>query len=432
MLILKKSYCILNLLFPAAILLKSYKRGISIMNFIEENSTFLKICKKGDIAFKYTAQSSLDETYFEWSKTYYSAAEYITSHLFKSNTTPQIIQLDSYFLPLAFLYRHAVELLIKGILIRYKGLNETKKQIKDGFHDISSLILSIKDLLDQSGNKEELNWLYTFSASMSSFDKGSDSFRYPFRISMVRNLDDTETKLYNFKYVFEDRYDINLVSMINQFQLTFFILEAVYNNDSFDTNGKYKKIPTNFLNQGGAYYGKAVIGKTYDGDLSTKYIRGYDEVSNILKTNIEAFFLPICYLKRNNIELQLKNMYLSYSMSDDWNQILDNIYNKKHNIYSLWKQYVKPSLDIVSNQNLYPIDQDCLIEEYLNRIHQFDSDAAHFRYPTDKFLKPFTSKKQYDALNMVNYIDAILNTIDGIDMIVEEYCSNFNITRRFI
>jgi len=393
----------------------------------EANKKFLELYNKNSsgFSFTYNKTGNLDDIYIVWAKNYFDAAEHITFKLLEKGNQ-QIIQLDSYFLPLAFLYRQSLELIIKAIMLKYQGEDYTKKEIRESFHDLKSLIDALQPTIDQYTNyQREIEWLKNYVDSVASFDRASDSFRYPYKIKKEKDLLFGDS--YKFEYIFKSRVDIDLVTMVNQFRVANAILKDIYAGKMCSYT-ECDSVEPEFMKQGGRYYYKAVIGKGYDMDMFSKYIRGYDEVARNLYDMAEDFFLPICYLLRNSIELQLKNMYMRYTSNIEWMSVLQNIYTMKHLICKLWDL----NKEIVRDTGSASEQEINLVDEYLNGIHNFDSDSAHFRYPTDKYLNLFSSKNKYNGQNMINYMEAVLNAIDGIDMVIDEFYSNTDTPRRMI
>ncbi|WP_022757213.1 hypothetical protein [Butyrivibrio fibrisolvens] len=393
----------------------------------EANKKFLEQYNKNSSGFSfiYNKTGNLDDIYMVWAENYFDAAEYITYKLLEKGNQ-QIIQLDSYFLPLAFLYRQSLELIIKAIMLKYQGEAYTKKEIEESFHDLKSLIDALQPTISQYINYlREIEWLKNYVDSVASFDRASDSFRYPYKVK--REKDVLFGVSYKFEYIFESRVDIDLVTMVNQFRVANAILKDIFSGKMCSYN-ECDSVEPEFMKQGGGYYYKAVIGKGYDMDMFSKYIRGYDEVAIKLFDMAEKFFLPICYLLRNSIELQLKNMYMRYTSNIKWMSVLKNIYESKHAICKLWDL----NKDIVCGTGSASKQEIYLVGDYLKSIHNFDSDSAHFRYPTDKQLNLFSSRKKYDGQNMINYMVAVLNAIDGINMTIDDFYSNTDTSIRMI
>lgn len=396
--------------------------GLKQFNYPVLGGVFLRPFNKSaeSFAFCYKQDLAMDERFSQWSKKYFDSAEYVSNALFHRGKS-QIAQLDSYFLPITFLYRHSLELLIKAIIIKKQGIDSAQRLIKDGFHNIKNLIESTTIKEYQSEYPNEINWILTFARSLSDFDESSDSFRYPFKVIM-------DNKVPKLSYVFDKRYDIDLIVLFNQFKIAYAIISQVYES-RLENIPECSKVSPIFMTIGGYYYGKAVLGLGYDMGLAVKYNRGFEEVAEILQEQSQQFLLPICYLKRNNIELELKTMYLSFVSGDDWNKHLEQVKDAKHKICKLWKM-LKPVLD---KAYFGREDEINLIADYLQKLHSFDTDAAHFRYPTDKCLNAYSiGSQKYDGENMILFIDSLYNAIEGVYMCIEEYFSNNELSRRYI
>lgn len=73
----------------------------------------IKIGRRKDLyAVKFDTAANLSESFLNFSKAYYLSADIIANRMLGEH---QIDELDRYFFPLFFLYRHSVELILKSI-----------------------------------------------------------------------------------------------------------------------------------------------------------------------------------------------------------------------------------------------------------------------------------------------------------------------------
>lgn len=173
---------------------------------------------------------------------------------------------------------------------------------------------------------------------------------------------------------------------------------------------------------GGNYYEFAHIG--WDKSLSMQfhgYIEGYKNAADILiehaistkniKT-LDTFIFPICFLYRQTIELQMKDIYLNYS-GDTKKEKKDVLKKKGHSLIGIWNK-LKPV--ITEDASDSEIEELKIVEEYIKQFHEFDLKSDMFRYPINNDLELFF--KHENRLNLPNLKDRmneLYNFFSGVD-----------------
>lgn len=154
--------------------------------------------------------------------------------------------------------------------------------MKDTFHDLPAITKYILAHTTIKRPQEEEKWLLDYFRNIASFDKESDSFRYPFHI--VR--DDSNNDLFHFKKVFSSQTHIDLVGEANKMEAAFEIIDMWY-HDFVETGiehraTEYRVCSSSFLDKGGSYYEQSVVGHNpYVLDFYP-YYTGYKECANYI------------------------------------------------------------------------------------------------------------------------------------------------------
>ena len=155
------------------------------------------------------------------------------------------------------------------------------------------------------------------------------------------------------------------------------------------------------------------------------YIKAYLECANYLKWYMkkesdlenmgckEELFLPMCYLYRNCIELNLKMIWFQET-GEDFQTKCKIMLDKKHSIVGLWKK-LKP---YILNCTVETAKREYLdgVQDYCMQVHKIDSDASKFRYPMTNTMQPyFSENKRFDFTNTGDFFEALNNILDEID-----------------
>lgn len=325
------------------------------------------------------------------------------------------------------MYRQSLELILKALAFQtFKIQQEQMQFIKEVGHDLITIFEKVvPNVNTNTADAGALGWLKDFLFNVSQVDRASDAFRYPFRIKKC-----FITGQYEFDYVFKERKDICLVKLINKFEIAFSLIDELYilgdpnevANHNLILSECYKEYSSEFLEEGGDYYAKSVIGHDYNKSEIYVYVQAYTKSADYLyKKALEAeqsadkglsnaFYYSICYLYRNAIELALKGLCL---VSCSHRDAVEIIGGNKHNLLKIWNQIKKKYYSKLS----FPIPMHLQdeIDKALAIIHLEDPSSAKFRYPIDKNFKYFYKQDiklhvAYDyyhlkhCLNLIDYL----------------------------
>lgn len=370
--------------------------------------------------------NKLDVEFYNYAAMFRISAHLLTEYLIKEKS---IIKLDTYFFAVAYLYRHSIELILKAIGFKYiVSIEDGKAFLKDTFHNLSEIFKvitpHIKNILDK--DLDAYIWLKYFLKDIDIVDKESDSFRYPFGISVEKVNSGFEVKkVFSVKLVFDKNIHINLITFVNKMEVTFELFDEIY-KEKYDKSTIYKSHRPVFIEEGGSYYGQSVVGYNYDSKKFYPYVKAYTETPEILCNMINkdsklkgCLFIPMCYLYRNAVELSLKEL-LFEECSFGLNEALDLMSKKKHKILGLWN-LIKEEIKEHANA---PEDDKTIIdvENYIVQLNNFDGSSDKFRYPTDKHLNMhFETKKKFDIDNVNNYFGQLLSFLSAVNTEMSVY-----------
>jgi hypothetical protein len=361
--------------------------------------------------------SNLPEEFFSYSLKFKNSAHILTEYVLN---TSDISILDTYFFSLAYLYRHSLELILKAVGFKHITERDQRKNfINDTFHNLSSILIAITPYIDYSAEKNQgaYSWLKSLFEDMNEIDKESDSFRYPFGITVKRD-DFFSDKQFGIKLFFEKQTHIDLVAFANKMEVSFYILSSCY-SDSLVIKDNYENYIPVFLEKGGSYYGQSVIGYSYHRNKFHPYVKAYTDSADYLyeyiKNNNElkdTLFIPMCYLYRNGIELAMKEI-LFEECSYNFQDAIKLLKERKHSIVRLWNS-IKADIERHANAP----DEDTTIqnvEEYIDQLHEIDSTSDKFRYPTNKNLElHFKNVRKLDIQNVAKFFGDLISFLNGV------------------
>lgn len=369
---------------------------------------------------------NIEEEFFKYAYNFNKVAHIITEYILKN---PRISNLDIYFFALAYLYRHSIELILKAIGFQYIiNLEKRKAFLKSTRHNLAMIFESITPFIKSQldNDKDANNWLVSYFDDISTIDKESDSFRYPFGIHVEKVAGHFEkVKGYSIKPVFNEQKNINLVTFANKMEIAFDLLKSLY-QDKFGAVNEYKEYNPSFLEEGGNYYSRSVIGYKYSVEKFYPFVRAYTECAECLYKKInedkglkESLFIPMCYLYRNAVEISLKET-LFEECSFTFQEAVKNLKERKHSILSLWNLIRG---EVIEHADA-PKDDTTIenVERYITQLHNADGTSDKFRYPTDKYLQlHFREKKKYDISNVNNFFCELLAFLQTVNLMMSEH-----------
>ena len=370
---------------------------------------------------KIVPESDLEKSFYKYACNFHNAAHTVASFLLENEERPSISQLDTFVFPLVFLYRHSLELLLKAIGFRYIiDQQDRKGYIKDTYHNLFELLQAALKLQPSATLSEECDWLQTFLNDFSLMDKESDSFRYPFHIKCQYGN-------FSIERVFEKQTHLDLCKLANKFEAAFEIISLWYSRSNKETED-WKNLNPVFIEEGGGYYGQAVVGYGYKRQDYHPYVNGYIETAGLLRSLmqkaqdthnqslVDSFFFPMCYLYRNSIELILKEVWMD-DTRENLQLKLKCLNRRKHKIVGIWhkvEEWDEKVFNDKKNEDAQKHFQ--FIEETCEQLNIYDSDASRFRYPCDKNMKPYyKSLIMLDYDNIAHFMENLFSAIDCLD-----------------
>lgn len=351
---------------------------------------------------------NLETEFYIYSRNFHYAADQIIDYLLTIATeNNEIGKLDTWFFAIIYLYRQSLELILKAIVFSY--VTDEQKRIellKDVKHDLKKCFRIITDDLKVGKTHKmlvNLNWLGEFLGDISSIDRQSDMFRYPFNHEM--------------EIFFKEQTHVDLFLVKQNLNTAYRILCDLFTKD-FSGNSYELHLPQLIIS-GGAYYRQSVIGYKFSQHDFYPFIKGYQESANLLKasmlndTNRAILFLPMCYLYRNTIELGLKRILVD-DCKIHHREAVSIINDKKHSVFGLWGK-IKHEVEKHANAP----DGDTTVadaESYIVQLHNIDSDSTKFRYPINMRLQfHFKKGKKYSVENISDCFNDLIEFLDGVD-----------------
>lgn len=372
-------------------------------HWIRQDISFTSYDKKSDDKIVLFNSTEPSDEFLIYSNYYFKAGELITKHLVNDICTQcDISKLDTWFFAVTYLFRQSLELLLKSTLLKYNvNLSDV---ISDMRHDLAiGIDLLEKHLDDATKTNNNYIWLQEYFKNISEIDKESDMFRYPFNNKMKAFF--KEQKHYDYISIYKnvDRARTTLFKLINK---------------SIDTYIPEFNYEPTLLIEGGDYYQQAVIGYKFSQQDFYHYIKAYSESANhllyLMNTDTKNLdlFLPMCYLFRNSIELELKNIYILHC---NLNKLNYDLAKYKHKILKLWIT-TRPTIDKYSNapKNDNTLN-DCSV--YIQKLNNWDGCSSKFRYPINKsgdyFFKRETRYNFRNVANCFNDINRFFSCVHG-------------------
>lgn len=349
---------------------------------------------------------NLADDFYTCATGFFEAAECVIHYLGEEAAENRdISKLDIWYFAMIYLYRQCLELLLKAALFRaVNDSNDRKTIIREIRHDLKQ---GLEILLAKMGltyvESENMNWLYKFFSDISRIDKESDMFRYPFGSNM--------------QTLFEDQTRISLVATHDNMNKAYNILKDIFETGNVPDK-KYEASSPQLIIEGGHYYQQSVVGYTYHNQAFYPFYSSYEEVGAFLKNRIvngnkTNYFMPMCYMYRNAVELGLKRIILEDSHIDR-EKALRILKRKKHSILGLWN-CIADEIEKYANA----ADDDTTMadtQKYIQAFHDFDSTSDLFRYPCDKNLNIyFLIPQKFDVANVSSCFQELCNFLDGVD-----------------
>lgn len=392
------------------------------MMWPRENANIRECDKNSKYKLDLKCSGNVSDNFSDFGDCFFKAAHIITEHILDRG---RIGELDCYFFALAYLYRHSLELKLKAIVFKYIS-DSGETFIKDTFHNLVKILEYIEPYISEEVkfDNHAYDWLKDLFEDMNPIDKDSDAFRYPFKIEIKKD-EVLKKKEYDIKKFFDGQKHINLIAFANKMEIAFDMLCSYYSKEKriFE---EYKDYNTIFLEEGGEYYYQSVIGYDYRHDFYGPMIKGYSETGEYLTDLIinnpnlkSVYFFPMCYLFRNALELELKQIWFE-ECSFGFQERCEKLAKCKHSFEKMWNMV---NNDII-NHSQGEGDKSVIshAQQYILQINSLDSSSSVFRYPVDKHIRyHFKNSKFLDAKNVGEFFKEISEFLQCVDMMMNEH-----------
>lgn len=390
------------------------------MIYPEEQKKINAVDKQSKYIVKVMSPTDLSESLFDYAECFYEAAHTITEYVLDTDQ-PDIGMLDTYFFPIAFLYRHCIELGLKAIGFQYiPNKEEQENFVKKTKHNLAAILAEVMQKCS-CPRQEELQWLQKYFGDISKKDRESDSFRYPFHID--HNSREGKYVIYA---VFNEQTHIDLKKFAEKFEAAYEIIQKWYRKEEGGA-AKWKQVVPSFIETGGYYYEQSVVGYQYNRAKFFPYTKAYLETANYLKRYMKQeidekktdfsknLFLPMCYLYRNCVELSLKTIWFEET-KEDFQTKCKCMKKDKHSIWGMWGNIKPYVMQIADEEN--PVAYIDVIENYCDQVHKLDGDANKFRYPMSKKMQAYFTNdrnRSFDFMKTGDFFEALNNILACID-----------------
>lgn len=381
----------------------------SEMYWINEDSDFYDITNEEEV-FVVKWNKSFYDDFIMLAEAYFDAAHVLMEDIIKSGHDN--VKSDQWFLPGMYMYRHAIELLCKGLII---GCFEINNDITDIFkeckHNSEKLFCRYtSQIIDLPLNENEKSWVESYLSSLEIVDSNSDLFRYPFRDG------------YFSKYTNEF---LDIVAMANGFEQCYSILFKCVKEKYHPC--KYAEDIDCFMSDEFLHFVNHGIGNCmlYDSPWCDGFhvqIEGYSSVAQFLfkrRKNDQWSFFPIAFLIRNAVELSLKRLLWSKNEFC----VPEHIKNSKrrsHLLYKdLWKN-IKPVVGHYANESNENFQQVELADKYIKKFKSIDKNGDTFRYPVTYGLQHKFNGEKIDFIQAYSWMQGVFNFLDGCDSMLSE------------
>jgi len=367
----------------------------------DECEHIVSMLNSGDLTFDFN----------RYAINFFDAAECVIHYLGEEAAEKQdIAKLDLWYFSMIYLYRQSLELLLKANIFKVVTSNGGRKDIIGEIrHDLQQGFEKLLELMELTTDvNNNAKWLMNYFSDISRIDKESDMFRYPFGS--------------NLNVLFDKQTYISLLATHDNMNKANNILRDIYNYGAF-IDQEYEAFSPQLIIEGGNYYQQSVVGYKYAERSFYPYYSSYEEVGNflkdiILKQNKVEFFMPMCYMYRNAVELGLKRLIIEDSHIET-KKALKITQRKKHSLLGLWNSVVD-EIEQYSNASGDDTTLDDTLQ-YIKTFHNFDQSSDLFRYPCNKNMESyFVSAKDFDVENVSSCFQELCNFLDGVDSMLSE------------
>lgn len=358
---------------------------------------------------------NIEEAVYIYSTQYMNAACNISNFLAKNSNNHNYT--DRITIPMLFFARHALELILKTIILKNYNKKESQHIINEHKHSLSKLADSITF---KTIAEEEVYLLKEYLLSIDEIDENSSFFRYPFPKEFIENNNNT----------FWDNFE-----MIRVLLYYYLILEIEYNSKlSVEYDAQIKELKTSrdknnqFIIKAPNGLNHMMIWENDSNHPSYNQNEGYITTMKLLykiqKENKEwNMIFPMLFAGRNVIEIKTKD-FIYDIMHDIKNEIEDSkrqtpstkdfiykrIYLGGHELNKNLQTHSIAVLEFLTDSHGWEKEEIDLFKLKINLINELDKNSDKFRYPINKGFTKFTydfNTKKY--LKVVEQIYEILD-----------------------
>lgn len=358
------------------------------------------------ISFSWTRNHSDD--YIILSDSFYNAASVIAIEII--NDSNNHIKSDQWFFPAFYLYRQAIELLCKGLLISVVPRKDITGKLTSHKHNIIAIF---DDYCDNTSNialsNDELAWVRSYLSELEIIDRESNLFRYPIKDGFLSQYKDD----------FLDIYD--MASSIDQcYSIIYKCVKAKHSPLKYanDIDLSIKPHVLFFAPNG---FGNCMLFTSPWDDGYYPHIQGYSDIAYFLldKLNKDHWsFMPIAFLIRHAIELSLKCMLLTRTDVKVSNQ-MQLRYKRSHIIYKELWLHVRNVIEHYAKEMGQDLSVMQCADTYLQELSAIDKSGDRFRYPTNYGLEYHLKLKKVDYYQAIYWLIGIFNFVNGCSDILD-------------
>ncbi len=374
--------------------------------WIVASSDFYDIKKSTEVVCITWNRSIYDDFVF-LAESYYECAHMTLTEIV--NSGDDNIKCDMWFLPGMYMYRQAIELLCKALIIPcISNKNQLSSIFVQHKHNVESLFTQYKALSENIRlSEDEISWLEKYLANLEIVDRGSDLFRYPFRDDFLSDYSNDFLDVVDMANGFEQCYSI-----------LFKCVEEKYNPEKYQADIDCT-MSTNFLHFAPHGIGNCQLYESPWGDGFHKQIVGYSNVAEYVFSQTNGLskmqlLFPVTFLLRNAIELSLKRLLFAkndFRVSEHLRKAKKN----SHLLYKdLWKN-VRPMIEYYAKESNEDLSQIGIAETCIQKLSAVDKHGDTFRYPVNYGLQHRFVSQKLDFAHIYGWMQGIFNFLDGCD-----------------
>ena len=361
------------------------------------------------IAFDWSGNHSDD--YIKLSESFYNAAQIIITEIV--NHYRDNAKCDQWFFPAFYLYRQAIELLCKGLLISVVPRKDITAKFTTYKHNIIDLFNEYYSISSNTAlNSGEITWIRSYLTELETIDRESNLFRYPIKDGYLNQYKD-------------DFLDIvDMANSIDQcYSIIFKCVDVKHIPHKYDI-GIDLSLKPNALFFASHGIGNCMLYSSPWDEGYYPHIQGYSDIAYFLLNRLSKnhwSFLPIAFLIRHAIELALKCMLLSRTETSVSEQV-QRRKKKSHILYKdLWMS-IKDMVEYYATEMGYDLNVVQLADAYLSELSVLDKQGDKFRYPTNYGLEYHLQLTQVDYYQAIYWLISIFNFVNGCsDMLDAAY-----------